>query len=399
MPLSPSAPCRLSMLARQLRLPLAALFASIFLSTLPSTALAADAASDTPATATTTNASADATSEPVAAINSQLTAKDEKAAAKNTADKDSADEGVSEKAATAEKPLTHLKVMLDWYTNPGHGPLVLAQALGLFKKHGLEVELIAPADPSVPPKLAAAERVDIAISYQPQLHLQIDQGLPLVRIGTLVATPLNVVVVRADSDIHSMADLKGKRVGYSVGGVEEVLLSTMLQHSGLSLDDITLINVNFSLTPSLLTRKVDAVTGAFRNFELAQMAQEGVKGRAFYIEEEGVPTYDELIFVANSDSYSRKHTQYAAFLAAVGEATAWMINHPDKGWELFRKSDPALDTELNKKAWYATLPRFALRPAALDAGRYRDFENFLFERGMIKQRQSLGHLAVDVNAP
>ncbi|WP_233266447.1 ABC transporter substrate-binding protein [Cobetia sp. L2A1] len=399
MPLSPSAPCRLSMLARQLRLPLAALFASIFLSTLPSTALAADAASDTPATATTTNASADATSEPVAAINSQSTAKDEKAAAKNTADKDSADEGVSEKAATAEKPLTHLKVMLDWYTNPGHGPLVLAQALGLFKKHGLEVELIAPADPSVPPKLAAAERVDIAISYQPQLHLQIDQGLPLVRIGTLVATPLNVVVVRADSDIHSMADLKGKRVGYSVGGVEEVLLSTMLQHSGLSLDDITLINVNFSLTPSLLTRKVDAVTGAFRNFELAQMAQEGVKGRAFYIEEEGVPTYDELIFVANSDSYSRKHTQYAAFLAAVGEATAWMINHPDKGWELFRKSDPALDTELNKKAWYATLPRFALRPAALDAGRYRDFENFLFERGMIKQRQSLGHLAVDVNAP
>ncbi|MDO6789201.1 ABC transporter substrate-binding protein [Cobetia marina] len=302
-------------------------------------------------------------------------------------------------AATDAKPLTHLKVMLDWYTNPGHGPLVLAQELGLFKQHGLDVELIAPADPSVPPKLAAAERVDIAISYQPQLHLQVDQGLPLVRIGTLVATPLNVVVVRADSDIQSMADLKGKRVGYSVGGVEEVLLSTMLQNSGLTLDDITLTNVNFSLTPSLLTRKVDAVTGAFRNFELAQMAQEGVKGRAFYIEEEGVPTYDELIFVANSDSYSRKHEQYAAFLSAVGEATAWMINHPDKGWKLFRESDPALDTALNKKAWYATLPRFALRPAALDAGRYRDFENFLYERGMIKQRQSLDHLAIDVNAP
>lgn len=302
-------------------------------------------------------------------------------------------------AATDAKPLTHLKVMLDWYTNPGHGPLVLAQELGLFKQHGLDVELIAPADPSVPPKLAAAERVDIAISYQPQLHLQVDQGLPLVRIGTLVATPLNVVVVRADSDIQSMADLKGKRVGYSVGGVEEVLLSTMLQNSGLTLDDITLTNVNFSLTPSLLTRKVDAVTGAFRNFELAQMAQEGVKGRAFYIEEEGVPTYDELIFVANSDSYSRKHEQYAAFLSAVGEATAWMINHPDKGWKLFRESDPALDTALNKKAWYATLPRFALRPAALDAGRYRDFENFLYERGMIKQRQSLDHLAIDVNTP
>ncbi|MGS0467841.1 ABC transporter substrate-binding protein [Cobetia marina] len=55
-------------------------------------------------------------------------------------------------AATDAKPLTHLKVMLDWYTNPGHGPLVLAQELGLFKQHGLDVELIAPADPSVPPQ-------------------------------------------------------------------------------------------------------------------------------------------------------------------------------------------------------------------------------------------------------
>ncbi|MGO2414554.1 MULTISPECIES: ABC transporter substrate-binding protein [Cobetia] len=401
-----SVPRRLSALARQLRLPLAAVFASLCLGTLSGVAFAADAVEDTAKT-TTTLTESKAASEDAKIETSAENSATEKAATKEAAamgstagDKATGDKTPTDEASpTQEKPLIPLKVMLDWYTNPGHGPLVLAQELGLFKQHGLEVELIAPADPSVPPKLAAAERVDIAISYQPQLHLQVDQGLPLVRIGTLVATPLNVVVVRADSDIKSIADLKGKRVGYSVGGVEEVLLSTMLQHSGLSLDDITLTNVNFSLTPSLLTRKVDAVTGAFRNFELAQMAQEGVKGRAFYIEEEGVPTYDELIFVANSDSYSRKHAQYAAFLAAVGEATAWMINHPDKAWEMFRDSDPALDTPLNKKAWYATLPRFALRPAALDAGRYRDFENFLFERGMIKQRQSLSHLAVDVNAP
>ncbi|MCO7231805.1 MULTISPECIES: ABC transporter substrate-binding protein [Cobetia] len=403
----------------------ATLLTTLCLSSLPATAMSAHAAEAEPAATSTQSApeivaqqaevgvNGDSTaSAPVASQEAveatagaaeqakngaEPTAEATPAGDEQSADADSKD--VAKDAATAEQPLTQFKVMLDWYTNPGHAPLVLAQELGLFKKHDLDVELIAPADPSVPPKLAAAERVDIAISYQPQLHLQIDQGLPLVRIGTLVATPLNVVVVRADSDIQSIADLKGKRVGYSVGGVEEVLLSTMLQHSGLTLDDITLTNVNFSLTPSLLTRKVDAVTGAFRNFELAQMAQEGVKGRAFYIEEEGVPTYDELIFVANSDSYERKQAQYAGFLAAVGEATAWIINHPDQGWEMFRDSDPALDTELNKEAWYATLPRFALRPAALDAGRYRDFEDFLFERGMIKKRQSLSHLAVDVNAP
>ncbi|PWW40620.1 ABC transporter substrate-binding protein [Chromohalobacter israelensis] len=292
-----------------------------------------------------------------------------------------------------------LKVMLDWYTNPTHAPLVIAKQRGLFQDHGLDVELISPADPSVPPKLVAAGKIDLALSYQPQLHLQVDQGLPLVRVGTLVATPLNATLVRADSGIESMADLAGKRIGYSVGGVEEVLLNTMLEHNGVAPEDVEMVNVNFALTPALIGEKVDAITGAFRNFELAQMAQEGVEGRAFYIEEEGVPTYDELIFVANRDTLDAHRAAYARFMAAIGEATAWIINHPEEGWEAFKAYDPALDTPVNRKAWENTLPRFALRPAALDGQRYEAFEAFLLECGQIKAKSPLSRLAVDLNRP
>ncbi|MHB0775344.1 ABC transporter substrate-binding protein [Halomonas sp. WWR20] len=296
-------------------------------------------------------------------------------------------------------PLRSLKVMLDWYVNPVHGPLVIAQEKGFFEQLGLDVELISPADPSVPPKLVAANRIDLAISYQPQLHLQVDQGLPLVRVGTLVATPLNITVVRQDSGIDSMDQLKGKKVGYSVGGVEEVLLAAMLEHNGLSLDDVELVNVNFSLTPALISEQVDAVTGAFRNYELAQMAQEGVPGRAFFIEEEGVPIYDELIFVANRDTLDINRDAYSRFMQAIEEATSWIINHPEEGWEIFKSSDPALDTPINEKAWYATLPRFALRPAALDARRYQAFESFLLQRGQIKVQSPVSRLAVDLHTP
>ncbi|GAB2798777.1 ABC transporter substrate-binding protein [Halomonas shantousis] len=296
-------------------------------------------------------------------------------------------------------PLRPLKVMLDWYLNPVHGPLVIAREKGFFERQGLDVELISPADPSVPPKLVAANRVDIAISYQPQLHLQVDQGLPVVRIGTLVATPLNIVVVRQDSGIDSMAQLKGKKVGYSVGGVEEVLLAAMLEHNGLSLDDVEMVNVNFSLTPALISKQVDAVTGAFRNYELAQMAQEGVPGRAFFIEEEGIPIYDELIFVANRDTLNVNRDAYSRFLQAVEDATSWIINHPEEGWDIFKQSDSALDTPLNEKAWFATLPRLALRPAALDARRYQAFESFLLERGQIRVQSPVSRLAVDLHAP
>ncbi|MEH6361739.1 MAG: ABC transporter substrate-binding protein, partial [Amylibacter sp.] len=88
-----------------------------------------------------------------------------------------------------------MTLLLDWFVNPDHGPIIVAQEKGYFAEQGLEVEIIAPADPADPPKLVAAGRGDLAISYQPSLHLQIAEGLPLKRVGTLVATPLNCLLV------------------------------------------------------------------------------------------------------------------------------------------------------------------------------------------------------------
>lgn len=301
--------------------------------------------------------------------------------------------------ALSPPPTRTLTLMLDWYVNPTHGPVIIAKQRGFFRERGLEVEIRTPADPTAPPKLVAAGREDLALGYQPQLHLQIAQGLPVKRVGTLIATPLNVLMVRADSDIEEFADLEGKKVGYSVGGVEEVLLSAMLNHAGLTLEDIEPVNVNFALTPALISRRVDAVTGAFRNFEPAQLAEEGVKGRPFFIEEHGVPRYDELIFLAAADTLEEKREQISRFLDAIEQATMWIINHPEQGWEAFRQYDASLDNEVNEKAWQASIARFALRPAALDAARYREFERFLFERGEIEATVPLSRLAEDVNLP
>jgi len=103
-----------------------------------------------------------------------------------------------------------MTLILDWFVNPDHGPIIVAQELGYFADAGLAVEIIAPADPSDPPKMVAAGQVDLAISYQPQLHMQVEGGLPLRRVGTLVATPLNCLLVLRDGPIRSSADLKGR---------------------------------------------------------------------------------------------------------------------------------------------------------------------------------------------
>ena len=287
-----------------------------------------------------------------------------------------------------------LTIMLDWFVNPDHAPLIVAQENGYFKSTGLEVKMIAPADPNDPPKLVAAGKVDLAVSYQPQLHVQVSEGLPLARIGTLVSTPLNSLVALEGGGIKSIKDLKGKKIGFSVGGFEDALLAAMLSKHNLSIKDVELINVNFSLSPSIVAGKVDAVIGAFRNFELNQMDIIGRPGIAFYPEEEGVPPYEELIIVANKAKVTDK--RYSQFLDAVERGVQYLINHPDKSWQLFIRAHKNLDDELNRRAWRDTLPRFALRPSALDSKRYSRFAAFLKKRGLIKKVQPVSEYAIEL---
>ena len=287
-----------------------------------------------------------------------------------------------------------LTLLLDWFVNPDHAPIIVAQERGYFADVGLEVEIIAPADPNDPPKLVAAGQAEIAISYQPQLHIQVDQGLPLARIGTLVATPLNSLVVLADGGVEQIADLAGRKVGFSAGGFEDALLGAMLAKHGLTLDDVELVNVNFALSPALLSGQVDGVIGAFRNFELNQLDLEGQPGRAFYPEEEGVPVYDELIFIANRDMLD--DPRLGRFLDAVERGALHLINHPDDSFALFTTGRPELDDDLNRRAWDDTLPRCALRPAALDTTRYARFAAFLEQQGVIKPPPPVATYAVEL---
>lgn len=296
--------------------------------------------------------------------------------------------------AAAQQPLT---VLLDWFVNPDHAPLVVAERHGEFRRFGLDVRLVAPADPNDPPKLVAARQGDIAVYYQKSLHLAVDQGLPLVRIGTLVATPLSTVTVLADGPIRTLADFKGRRIGYSVAGFEQIVMGAMLSESGVGLGDLRFVAVNFGLASALMSGQVDAIIGGFRNFELDQLALAGRPGRAFFPEEHGVPLYDELIYVAHRDRIG--DARLRAFIDATEAATAFLLNNPEAAWGMFLEGRKELDDALNRRAWSATLPRFAQAPAALDRNRYDRFARWLFAREMIRAVPPVETYAVELPLP
>ncbi len=299
-------------------------------------------------------------------------------------------------AAPMARANDKLTVLLDWFVNPDHAPLFVAQYIGAYKKEGLDVHFIAPADPSTPPRELAAGQGDLALSYQPQLYMLVDHGLPVVRVGTLIDKPLNTLTALAGSGIKTMRDFKGKRIGYSVSGVEDALVGTMLQHVGLSLSDVTMVNVNFALVTALLSHQVDGVIGTYRNFEDNELAERGAKPVIFSPQDYGVPIDDELIILANKHRLS--DPRIPRFLEAVKEGTAYLIAHPAPMWARFAAEHPDLNNTLNKTAWFQTVAYFARDPFRLDEARYRTYEAFMVSH-LITHALPLSDYAVQLKQP
>jgi putative hydroxymethylpyrimidine transport system substrate-binding protein len=274
-----------------------------------------------------------------------------------------------------------LTLLLDWFVNPNHAPIVIAQQRGLFAKHGLDVEIIEPSDPSAPPRLIAAGQGDIGVSYQPSFTRAVKNGIPVVRAGTLVATPLNTLTVLADGPVKSLADLKGRTIGYSGSGIQDIMLKTMLKSAGLTEKDVTLVSVNFALTIALVSGRADAIIGGYRNFEAFEVELAGKKPRMFFPEEAGVPAYDELIYIVKQDRFA--DPKFDRFFAAVEEATVYLLNDPNGSWQRFILAHPKLDDALNRKAWGETLRRFQAAPRAVDAERYLRMAEFMRAGGII----------------
>ena len=286
-------------------------------------------------------------------------------------------------------------LLLDWFINPDHAPIIIAQERGDFARAGLDVRIVAPADPNDPPRLVGARRGDLGVYYQKNLHLAVDQGLPLMRVGTLVATPLSTLTVLRDGPIRTLADLRGKRVGYSVAGFEEVTMGTMLESAGLRLSDIRLVNVNFALSSALMSGQVDAILGGFRNFELHQLDIEGRPGRAFFPEQYGMPAYDELIYITHRDR--ARDPILRRFIDATEQATHFLVNNPEESWRMFIAGPRReLDNELNRRAFASTANRFSLSPGALDRNRYERFARYLADRQMIRNVPALETYAVEL---
>lgn len=276
-----------------------------------------------------------------------------------------------------------LTVMLNWFPNPNHAPLIIAEQRGFFKEQGLDVKLIGPTTPNAAPRLVADGKVDLGLTYEPQFLQQLDHGMPLVRIGTLIDKPLACVVALKGSGIKHLSDLKGMPIGVNDSQLNLLTLKTMLHKQGFADKDIRIVNVRYNLTQALLSQRVKAVAGLLRNRDVPLLELQHQQVLTFFPEDYGVPAYAELVFITNSKN---KHdARWPRFLAAVKKAVRYIDEHPQESWKLFADRFPELDTQANLETWFATMPYFAEDPGMLDAAEHARFAGFMRENHLIRQ--------------
>ena len=219
-----------------------------------------------------------------------------------------------------------LSVELDWVPNPDHVGLYYAQDRGFFDDAALTVEFHAPSNAADPIKLVGLDKVDLAISYEPEMFYGQQNGLPVMAVATVVPVPLNSMIVSPDATVTQLSDMSGLQVGVTGIPSDDAFYLTMLKTAGLTEDDVTKVNVGFNLVPSLLSNKVDAIIGGFRNVEAIQVEQEsGTEPTVFPANELGVPTYAELVLVANSERLASD----AAYADAVERFVATLVRGTD----------------------------------------------------------------------
>src|SRR5437660_2727958 len=140
----------------------------------------------------------------------------------------------------SRQPVT---LMLDWFPNADHVGIYQALAEGDFNSAGLDVHVQVPSNPAAPLQLLAAGRVDLAVSYEPEVMLARDKGEPLVAIAALVQKPLTSVVSLGSKHIRTPAQLRGKRVGDAGIPYQHAYLTTILQRARVPARSVKETNV------------------------------------------------------------------------------------------------------------------------------------------------------------
>jgi putative hydroxymethylpyrimidine transport system substrate-binding protein len=289
-----------------------------------------------------------------------------------------------------ETPSRHsVDLVLDWFPNPDHVAIYEARAKGYFDQVGLDVKPHVPSDPAAPIKQVAAGRADLAISYEPEVLLARQQGLPVVAVAALVQRPLTSLIATRKSGVRSVGDLRGKRVGTAGIPYQSAYLKTILRRARIPSSSVKETNVGASLLPAMLSGKVDATLGGFWNVEGVELRSRGAKPWIEPVDRLGVPDYDELVLVANADKLNGERDDLRLFISAVARGASEARRDPPGASRALLDANRDLKRKETTESVRLTIPTLfpkSGRPwGYLDPVAWQNYGGWMVSNGVLKK--------------
>lgn len=291
------------------------------------------------------------------------------------------------------KELEEVNVVLDWYPNAVHGFIYTAIEKGYYEQEGLKVNIQFPSNTNDALSLTAAGKADLGIYYLQDVAMaRGNENIPVKAVGTIVQSPLSVVLSLKDKNIKSPQDLVGKKIGYGGTALSESIISTMLEDAGEKKDSAQTVDVGFDLMSSMTTGKVDATIGCLINHEVPALQEQGFDLNYFSPTDYGVPNYYELVFVAGDDNINKNSDKIERFLRASKKGFEDMKANPDESLQILMKNQNAenfpLSESVEKKSFDTLIPVMETKDAQFlsqDTKVWQDNIDWLAKKGLLKK--------------
>ncbi len=308
---------------------------------------------------------------------------------------------------SASEHLNEIDVILDWYPNAVHAFIYDAIEKGYYAEEGLRVNICFPSNENDALSLTAAGKAEVGIYYmQDVITTRTNQGVPVKAIAAITQKPLNIILSLKEKDITSPADLDGKLIGYAGTELSAAITKYLIEHAGVTYDEDNLINVGFDLMASMTTGRVDATIGCMVNHEVPQMEEEGFEVNYFNLDDYGIPTYYELIFLANDDMIENDPETLRAFLRASKRGFEDMKADPEGVLQILLDNQNAENFPLSKsvetKSMEILLPAMETENAPFLSQSeevWRENIDWLFDQGLIGEKKAIGEFMTDELMP
>ncbi len=300
--------------------------------------------------------------------------------------------------------LEDFTIVLDWYPNAIHSFLYVAQEKGYFAEEGLNLVINFPANTNDGISMPAAGKADIGIYYlQDAIQTAMEEDVPIVSVGAVTQSSLNVVISLAESGIKGAEDLAGKKIGYAGTALSEAQIASMLEYAGLSADDCQFVDVGFDLLTATTTGQVDATTGNMVNHEVPQLEEEGFDINYFYPTDYGVPECYELVFLAGKDAVENNPEKIQKFLRACRKGFDFMKENPEEALQILLANQNAenfpLSETVETESMNILLPVMETEDARFlhqEVSVWQENADWMYEKGILAEQVDVSGLVVNL---